>query len=125
MVLPEKFKVYKKEVKINIMGKEESFELLPLSGSFYSDFLILFRKGGSSEVDIDPSLSDEDKAHKRGEAFFDSLTKEDLETYHKLLLETFASSYDAKPADLKELDLFVSANLISLIPVLVTVNLPN
>jgi len=119
MSLPESFKVFKKKVVVIIGGKEEVFELLPLSGAFYGDFLLLFNKMIGSKVDKDAKPEDV------GNDIINRMTKADFDLFHKLLLETFVTSYDAKGDEVKSLDLFISKNLLSLMPVLMKVNLPD
>jgi len=111
MSLPDSFRVYKQKVNVTINGKEEEFELLPLSGQYYGDFMDIMK--------IMPSGEDD------GGNFMDNFSPEITNKIHMLLMQTFKESLGiVDDRDISDLDKTISKNFINLIPVLATVNLP-
>ena len=101
----EMFKVYKKDVVVKIDGVDVTYNLMPLSGRYYSKLMGLFSsKKANAEGGIDFSESD-------------------FATLHELIMETIRFSYSiTEKSDLEYLDRFVSQNLTVFMGVLMEVN---
>lgn len=118
MVMKEEFLMYKEEVTVSINGEDKKYELLPLCGNRYGEFIEIMKK--FEDVNEDESLASDTK-----ERFLESMDEKVITIVHSMLLETFIDSYNIKADDEKKhMDRFISKNLFSLIPVLFTVNLP-
>lgn len=109
--LPESFKVYKQKVSINIDGVSVEYELYPLSGLHYGEFMEVLRSMPTDNADADN--------------IFNTLTKPVVDKAHMLLMHMFKKSYDLNtPEDLDQLDMTISKNFINMLPVLMEINLP-
>lgn len=92
-------------------GKDVEYELFPLNGSFYGDFMEVLKAMPQGE---------DDKS-----SVFDNLTKEVINKSHLLLFHMIKNSYDVDDAEeLKMLNYSISKNLLNLLPVLMEINLP-
>jgi hypothetical protein len=98
------FEVYKKEFRI----ANQPYELLPLPGKFLGKlYSVLGKIQHISE----------------GSDVFSSLDEKTVGDLHEVATEMFARSYPSK--DRGELEMFVSQNLIEIIPAIVEVHFNN
>lgn len=105
----EMFDVYKHKVKISTRLGEKEFELLPLSGRYYKKLMSVVSKFPQKE-------DDQDK-------FIENLDEDMVGKLHELCFETLKYSEKVtEPKELEQLDLFVSQNMMQLLPGVIEVN---
>lgn len=100
------FEIYKKDITININGKDLTLSIRPLSGRFYGKFISVVKafNGDINEKD-----------------FLEKLDEDTMNKLHELLLETLIKSYPTEDKEL--LSEFVTQNMFLLIPGFVEVNI--
>jgi len=109
--MPESFKIYKEKVTVSVNGKDEIYELFPLSGVHYGKFMNVLKAMPKDENDTD---------------IIGKFSEDDVKVIHMLLMHMFKDSYNlTSPDDIRNLDLTISKNLFAFLPVLLQVNLPN
>ena len=112
------FDLKKEVVKIkDAAGNESTYEVSPLTGEYLEDFYYV--------LDKLQTVSSKDEKEVDNTEVLKMLGSDVSKKLHKLVYATLAQTYPEVARDGKKLDHFVSQNLLTFLPSVVKVNMPN